>query len=180
MTTQIRRNIRKAIAEMRRNGTTAASLDCLHQNTPTTGVNVPVSQYRSLFDATAQAVAKELGFTLLLAGDDEFFKAYVECALWSSTDDEGEPLDKSFSQDDISPETLEAMRRDCKHFAEANAKLLENLDASQSGHDFWLTRNGHGAGFWDRNLGHVGNKLTEASKPYGSFDLYVVDGVIHG
>lgn len=110
---------------------------------------------------------------------EKFFDAYVACALWSSTDDNGEPLDL-YSADDIDPKTLEAMRGDCKDFIEANTALLDGLDAEQCGHDFWLTRNGHGAGFWDRGLGEVGNKLTAACKPYGSFDLYEEEGVIHG
>ncbi len=42
---------------------------------------------------------------------------------------------------------------------------------SYAGHDFWLTRSGHGAGFWDRGLtGGLGERLTEASKAYGSPD----------
>ena len=43
------------------------------------------------------------------------------------------------------------------------------------GHDFWLTRNGHGAGFWDRGLGELGQKLTEATKTFGTSDLYIGD-----
>ena len=34
----------------------------------------------------------------------------------------------------------------------------------QLGHDLWLTRNGHGAGFWDRGLGALGERLTETAK----------------
>lgn len=110
---------------------------------------------------------------------NEFFNAYVECALWSSTDENGEPLDL-FKKDDIDPMVLETMRADCKDFIKANAKLLNGLDAAQCGHDFWLTRNGHGAGFWDRGLEDIGDKLSDACKPYGSFDLYELEGVIHG
>ena len=43
------------------------------------------------------------------------------------------------------------------------------------GHDFWLTRNGHGAGFWDRGLGELGDRLTGLAKPYGTVDLYITD-----
>jgi hypothetical protein len=43
------------------------------------------------------------------------------------------------------------------------------------GHDLWLTRNGHGAGFWDRGLGDVGDKLTAIAKRMGSKSLYVGD-----
>ena len=38
-----------------------------------------------------------------------------------------------------------------------------------------LTRNGHGAGFWDRGLGALGERLTRAAKSHGSVDLYVND-----
>lgn len=44
---------------------------------------------------------------------------------------------------------------------------------SQHGHDFSLTRNGHGAGFWDRGYGESGELLSKACKPYGSVDVYV-------
>lgn len=50
----------------------------------------------------------------------------------------------------------------------------------RAGHDFWLTRCGHGAGFWDRGLGDIGCKLTEAASVYGSVDLYIGDdGLIY-
>lgn len=114
-----------------------------------------------------------------------FQRAYIECALWSSTDDSddqgGEPLDANYLIEDIHPDTINEMLADCDDFTQAQSELLEGLDYSQSGHDFWLTRNGHGAGFWDRGLGEVGQKLTEACRPYGSYDLYVGDdGMIHG
>ena len=56
------------------------------------------------------------------------------------------------------------------------------MKARQAGHDFWLTRNGHGCGFWDGDWPElIGEKLTEASKDFGSFDLYIgVGGRIHG
>ena len=31
----------------------------------------------------------------------------------------------------------------------------------------WLTRNRHGAGFWDRGLGRVGDILTEVAHSFG-------------
>jgi len=116
-------------------------------------------------------------------------KAYVECALWSSHDESdesgGEPMDANYSIDDIAPETLAQMQSDCDDFTgneEIAALLTESgLSDEQIGHDFWLTRNGHGAGFWDRGLDEIGRKLTTFTKPYGSFDLYVGDdGLIYG
>jgi hypothetical protein len=109
---------------------------------------------------------------------DAFFDAYVECALWSSTDnaDEsgGSPLDDNYGPEDIAPECLKSMREDCDAFWNDNPECHD--DASRAGHDFWLTRNGHGAGFWDGDWpDDAGKKLTDASHAYGSSDLYIGD-----
>jgi hypothetical protein len=125
---------------------------------------------------------------------DSFLRGYVTCALWSSTDDEGEALDAAYDDTDIAPETLAGMREDCTDFIASNRADLEayarmrnrqpgtgHSVADCAGHDFWLTRNRHGAGFWDRGLAALGERLSEAAKVYGSVDLYVGDdGKIHG
>lgn len=112
---------------------------------------------------------------------DKFTRAYIECALWSSCDEHDEPMDANYSAEDIHADTLAAMVRDCAEFQSNNAELLSDIDSSQAGHDFWLTRNHHGAGFWDRGLGEVGEELTKAAHAYGEFDLYVGDdGLIYG
>lgn len=111
-----------------------------------------------------------------------FVKAYCECALWCSHDinSDDETGDETFEAmnydaDDFSKEAAVEMREDCKDFIEANVTLLAELDAEQCGHDFWLTRNRHGAGFWDRGLGKIGDELTKAAHVYGSVDLYLND-----
>lgn len=115
---------------------------------------------------------------------ENFLNGFLVCALWSSTDesrdDGGDPLDANHSTDDFTPEALESLKNDCESFIESNAEDLEayhlaGFDSEQAGHDFWLTRNGHGAGFWDRGLGELGERLSKASKVYGSVDLYVTD-----
>jgi len=52
---------------------------------------------------------------------DPFTQAYIEAALWSSTDNSdesgGQPLDENYDISDIAPETLQQMihqRRDCE------------------------------------------------------------------
>ncbi len=112
---------------------------------------------------------------------DTFLAAYIECALWSSSDgDTGDMLDAIYTVDDLAPDTVASMRADCEAFIDDQSADLEGMDAAQAGHDFWLTRNGHGAGFWDRGLGEKGRRLTEACRPYGSVDLYAGDdGLIH-
>jgi hypothetical protein len=128
---------------------------------------------------TKQGKVRKVRKPVVLLDLDKFLTGYIECALWSSTDDNDEPLDL-YDEDDIDPTVLETMRADCQDFIKSNAKLLNGLDAAQCGHDFWLTRNRHGAGFWDRGLGDVGQQLTEACRPYGEFNLYEAEGVIHG
>lgn len=105
--------------------------------------------------------------------------AYIECALWSSSDIDPDLnsdtsfTDAGFDRDDLAPETLEEMRVDVVAFIKANEDDLTGLDPGQVGHDFWLTRNHHGAGFWDRGLGELGTRLTDAAHVYGSCDLYL-------
>jgi hypothetical protein len=116
---------------------------------------------------------------------DAVLTAYVECAIWSSSDEQGEPLDRDHDADDLAPETLASMREDvCAFLSDPDhANALDfwraELGSEQVGHDFWLTRNGHGAGFWDRFMAEpgagFGRKLTDASRPYGSCDLYIGD-----
>lgn len=75
---------------------------------------------------------------------------------------------------DLAPETEEQFDDDCtKFYTENKALLIESgQHPDQCGHDFWLTRNGHGAGFWDRGLGKIGEKLTAACKLMGDVNLY--------
>ena len=101
--------------------------------------------------------------------------SYIECALWSSSDDDGEPLDKKHSAADISPEAVASMEADIEWFENAAGDLLDGIDLAQIGHDIWLTRNGHGVGFWDRGLGEIGDKLTEICQNMGKSSLYIGD-----
>ena len=107
---------------------------------------------------------------------DEFLSAYIECALWSSTDDDGVPLDTNYSQDDLSKDALQVMTEDCHVFQRINRSLINGVSESQCGHDFWLTRNGHGSGFWDRDLGQIGKKLTDAACIFRECNLCVTPG----
>ncbi len=105
---------------------------------------------------------------------DKFIESYIETALWLSADEYGVPLDSIYDNDDISPECMAQMVEDCKAFQETAGDMIAGRE-KRAGHDFWLTRNGHGAGFWDGDWIQHGDKLTEISKAYGSVDLYVGD-----
>ena len=119
-----------------------------------------------------------------------FFDAYVEAALWSTTDesrpDGGDPLDQNYVPADIDRETFEKMRADCAQFQAENKDLLDHyyselpvkawLGEAQAGHDFWLSRNGHGAGFFDRDVSQeLRDRLQQKAIQSGGIDLYVGD-----
>lgn len=102
---------------------------------------------------------------------------YIECALWASTDDDGDSLDHlepstaCRAQLAADVDAFEAAARET--CPEALDAYLEEFDASRLGHDFWLTRNHHGAGFWDRGMGAHGEALTKLAHFFGEADLYV-------
>ncbi len=124
---------------------------------------------------------------------NEFLGAYIEAALWSSMDESddngGEPMDRNYGIDDIHPDTLAKMKDDCEKFQTENAALLTDENcltrygvSAQAGHDFWLTRCGHGCGFWETNdwEKEAGKKLTESAHKFGEVNLYVGDdGMVH-
>lgn len=102
------------------------------------------------------------------------YDAALAALLWSETDDRGEPFDARFTPDDIEGETGMLFDQLAEFIAD-NWADLQNVDPGQCGHDFVLTRNGHGCGFWDRGLGDAGERLTAACKPYGCAYLYLGD-----
>jgi len=112
---------------------------------------------------------------------DEFTQGYTEAMMWTLTDDDGHSLDY-LGLHDIAPETIEKCKAECAAFQAANrADLDEATDtyhrgAASHGHDFWLTRNGHGAGFWDRGYSdELGEALTNAAHACGEAYAYVGD-----
>ena len=47
------------------------------------------------------------------------------------------------------------------------------------GHDLYLTRERHGAGYWDRGLGELGDYLTDIAHAYGAAEtLFDTDGTV--
>ena len=112
---------------------------------------------------------------------NEFQRGYVECALWTYDGNDGE---NDIAIEDFDSATIEQMIKDCKQFYQDNARnlirLFENQSVpysrSQAGHDFWLTRNRHGSGFWDRGLGVTGEHLTRKAEILKEVSLYIGEG----
>jgi len=150
----------------------------------------------------------EAGTVLITASDlweDDYVtlrdmqQGYSECMVWANcyVDDpetgELQPLEYGSGDNSseareyvemLTPETREVLDSDCLAFLGAELedclKYLESRTASDFGHDFALTRNGHGAGFWDRGLGELGERLSRAARVYGESHLWMDEsGAIH-
>lgn len=113
---------------------------------------------------------------------DAFIRSYLETALWSSTmmPENDDASDCSYFShgcdvDDCSLETVIGAKRDCDGFRESNDVDLDATgdDCGRNGHNFWLSRNGHGAGFFDR-CDVIGTRLQDAARVYGEVNLYHV------
>ena len=134
-----------------------------------------------------------------------FVKSYIATALWSSTftltDSNGEEqesyeLDRMVDNGKatLSFSMIKKCILDCDKFIDLVDKNFMSEDAeyilTRTGsdldylapHDFWLTRNYHGSGFWERfdwddeDHGNLGEKLTEiCHNDFKEVDLYVGD-----
>jgi hypothetical protein len=90
------------------------------------------------------------------------------------------PLDDYFGVEDCDADLLREAEEDCDDFFELIEeaglydRALEYTDDNHIAYDFWLTRNGHGAGFWDGDYGDkLGRELTDACAGWGGVDLCV-------
>lgn len=123
---------------------------------------------------------------------DSFTRAYIETALELFRETVEETTDSFFDQSDLAPETLEQMQADCVKFYHTfkdeilsdAAPMVEFWDrsseterkAAMAGYDFWLTRCGHGAGFWDGDWPEPdAEAMTAASEAVGYVDLHLGD-----
>jgi len=118
---------------------------------------------------------------------EAFYDGALTALLWSGLFDEnGESVDNGTDLIDwVTTECAESLRRECDEFVAYHLDDL-TLQAERyasgsyspgelAGHDFSLTRNHHGAGFWDRGTGDVGKRLTEACRPYGEVNAFLLE-----
>jgi hypothetical protein len=129
------------------------------------------------------------------ANVDAMTRGYLECQLWAqhdlSRDDVGDGvmLDDNYSLDDIDSDYVESVRDELAdvvvayplavrmylrarmtRYIDIDTKVMA-VDANEGfGHDYYLTREHHGAGFWDRGLGELGHYLTDIAHYAGSAD----------
>lgn len=124
---------------------------------------------------------------------DNFTRAYIETMLWSeSANEDGESfLEIGKDLGDLAPCALKRCVDDCKAFQEPEdvIRAIEHEAApiahecgdggsyAMAGHDFWLTRVGHGAGFWDGDWDEADpdGVLDKRAKELGHVDVYLGD-----
>jgi len=123
---------------------------------------------------------------------EEFTRSYLATAQWSSGDGEHEYFD-NFGW---SEHAKKQAAYDCQIFIDKINSTFDKdiaryiLNRKYKGllapHDFWLTRAGHGAGFWDgdwdgqeyegeTSVPDLGDRLTEISKSFPYLDVYLGD-----
>jgi len=110
----------------------------------------------------------------------EFLNAYVAAIYFTETgggdvDGDQPPADAELDEDFIRESTL-----DCLCFYSRICCYLNSEEGTiaQAGHDFWLTRNGHGTGFWDRGdevYGTARNHLNETAESFPIVEAYFED-----
>lgn len=100
---------------------------------------------------------------------DTFVEHYSICAIWTNEELDG------FTSDDINMKAQLTIIEDCYSFLVKAWGIVSELDLQQAGHDFWLTRNGHGTGFWDREDVYKGKgeELTKLAESYGEQYVYL-------
>lgn len=115
-----------------------------------------------------------------------FIQAYIECALWASTgepddgENNGDPLDQDFNILDVTDSARKQVESECNDFLKRKdvssvAEKWGREEYKRAGHDFFLTRNHHGGGFWDGDWPDSDAVLTKASHEAGSSQPYVGD-----
>lgn len=108
---------------------------------------------------------------------DDVLAEYLDTACWSTYHEN----DDEFFADELSACAIAKMREDLSDFLCDNADDIgEHI--KRAAQCFWLNRNGHGFGFWDDPTWDrkIGKRLSDASKAYGTADLYRGDdGLIY-
>ena len=100
----------------------------------------------------------------------EFIEAYFEAIDFTATGD--------LEQPDSGAELCEEFAResviDCLAFYSSIACYLSDDNIAQAGHDFWLTRNHHGVGFWERPeiYGAFSDMFSTRAQGFGEVDAY--------
>ena len=102
-----------------------------------------------------------------------FVGQYLETALWADVEEDyGDDIVR-FGRESFSQSALDLAQHDCLLFL-ASAPDIEDCRLTDAAHDFWLTRQGHGAGFWDGDWDDgLSDQLTDLCGNMGPTCLYL-------
>ncbi len=101
-----------------------------------------------------------------------FLEQYLETAFWVA-DIEPQELDEDCYREAIT---------DCLAFYSLISCYLNDQNRYQAAHDFYLSRNGHGSGFWDRPkvysyaIGNYADKFQKIAEAFGPTQYYTSTG----
>ena len=102
---------------------------------------------------------------------DEILNSYLETALWAEESEENDLKDKTIY--DVDKESVVNSKIEIYNFIKkAQQEAPDELSAYDSkalGHNLWLSRNGHGAGFFDDN----NDKLQNLARSIKPVDIYL-------
>ena len=105
----------------------------------------------------------------LTTKEKEFVSQYIETALWA-----GNGTDYGLDEDCKREAII-----DCLAFYSRACRYLNEDNRTQAAQDFYLSRNGHCTGFWDRAKAYSYNyagKLQEIAEGFGKTDYYDTEG----
>ncbi len=105
----------------------------------------------------------------------KFIEHYIASLLFY-----GQEEDENMTADELAPCAFDEISRECQDFLANHGDLVRQAEAvyglENVAHDLYLTRNGHGCGFWDGDLPEkLGAKLTAIAKELGEENPYYGD-----
>lgn len=123
------------------------------------------------------------------------YLAYVLAALWLAfcnghaqhadpSECRGDQCDAGlwdigYGPEDLAPGAVRDVEEDLYNFVTSclaeRPDCFDTIPPDMVGHDFYLTRCGHGRGFWDRGLGDLGKWLTGMAETFGEASIHVGD-----
>ncbi|MFK0015709.1 hypothetical protein [Streptomyces sp. NPDC091027] len=115
-----------------------------------------------------------------------FTLSALQSALWADAmpdEEDGEmglgDAAQQYDLSDMDEKSREEFLGYCRDFCVSNFDDLADISPERAGHDFWMTSQGHGCGFWDGDYpAELGDRLTQASKPYHFDSVWVWDSGI--
>lgn len=109
---------------------------------------------------------------------------YLAASIWTALDDDGYNMDE-YSIHDFDSKARERANKDLERFVSECGDLLEkaietgNYTIDMIGHDYSLSRCGHGTGFWDRGLGEIGKRLSNIAHAHGDISVFAENGTLY-